>query len=97
MELENRIKALIAVGASVTANCQPCLQSAARMALESGADVSEIAIAIEVGKKVRSGAASRMDQYISDPNEAVQTGGFAGNGGCGCASLEKTMEASKDG
>jgi AhpD family alkylhydroperoxidase len=97
MELENRIKALVAVGAAVTANCQPCLQSAAQMALGSGADASEIAIAIEVGKKVRAGASTGMDQFILDLNNLVRISGTTGNSGCGCDSLEKISEAGKNG
>ncbi|NTU63269.1 MAG: carboxymuconolactone decarboxylase family protein, partial [Chloroflexi bacterium] len=38
MNLDNRILELIAVGASVAANCQPCLDYNVRKALEFGAD-----------------------------------------------------------
>jgi AhpD family alkylhydroperoxidase len=71
MELESRIQALIAVGASVSANCQLCLQSTIAMALESGANEQEIAEAIQMGKRVRKGAASKMDKFTSDLNLAV--------------------------
>ncbi len=36
MSLENRIKELIAIGASVTANCQPCLEYHVGKAKEAG-------------------------------------------------------------
>jgi AhpD family alkylhydroperoxidase len=62
MTLDRRIEELVAVGASVTANCGPCLKFHAREAEESGASAGEIAAAIAVGRKVRQGAASRMDQ-----------------------------------
>ena len=68
MELESQIQALIAVGAAVSANCQPCLQSTVAMARESGASEQEIAEAIEVGKRVRRGAASKMDKFASELN-----------------------------
>ena len=97
MELENRIKALIAVGASITANCQPCLKSAAAMALESEANEQEIAEAIEVGKRVRAGAASKMDNFILDLNYTVPTLGAVSNGGCGCDSSVKTTMEGKNG
>jgi AhpD family alkylhydroperoxidase len=96
MELENRIKALVAVGASVTANCQACLQSTMQMALENGADEFEIAAVIEIGKKVRAGAASRMDHFISCLNVSARAGEKSGNGGCGCNPLVETMEAGKN-
>ena len=86
MQLESRIKALIAVGASISANCQPCLQSTVAMALESGADEQEIAEAIQVGKQVRKGAASKMDKFASELNPAVPAAVAAADGGheCGC-------------
>lgn len=63
MKLDNHTLALIAVGASVSANCQPCLERNFRTALKCGADAQEIAEAIEVGKKVRHGAAAKMDMF----------------------------------
>jgi AhpD family alkylhydroperoxidase len=96
MELDGRTKALIAVGASVAANCQPCLQSTAAMALECGANKQEILEAIEVGKKVRNGACSRMDDFILDLNGADRTPGTTSNDGCGCNSSILTKEEGKD-
>jgi AhpD family alkylhydroperoxidase len=93
MKLDSRIKALIAVGASVTANCQPCLKSTTAMALESGACEQEIAEAIEVGKGVRGGSASKMDKYILDLNFTFPMPGALSNADCGCgASVLVTME-----
>jgi AhpD family alkylhydroperoxidase len=86
MKLDDRMRALIAVGAAVTANCQPCLQSTASMALASGADEQEIAEAIAVGKMVRKGAASKMDQFALDLNQATPSPASGTDGGCGCAS-----------
>ena len=97
MEIDRRIKALIAVGASITANCQPCLKSTLAMALESGADEQEIAEAIEVGKRVRAGAVSKMDKYILDLNDTVPTPGAVSNAGCGCDSSVKTTMEGKNG
>lgn len=65
MALDNRTKELIAVGASITANCQPCLQYHASEASKSGVDEQAIMEAIEVGKMVRRGAASKMDKFAS--------------------------------
>ncbi|HSB02595.1 MAG TPA: carboxymuconolactone decarboxylase family protein [Anaerolineales bacterium] len=83
MELENRIQALIAVGAAVSANCQPCLQSTVALAAESGASEREIAEAIEVGKRVRRGAASKMDKFVFELHPAVPSSATADTG-CGC-------------
>ncbi len=86
MKLDDRTKALIAVGASITANCQPCLQSTVTMALQSGAGEQEIAEAVEIGKRVRRGAASKMDAFAASLNQAVPSAAGEADGGCGCGS-----------
>lgn len=86
MKLDDRILRLIAVGASITANCQPCLQINVTKALESGADEQEIAEAVEVGKMVRRGAASKMDKFALSLNYAAPSSAGATAGGCGCGS-----------
>lgn len=84
MSLDNRIKALVAVGAAVSANCQPCLQSTLAMAQERGAEAPEIAEAIEVGKMVRRGAAFKMDKFASGLNLAEPVTAGPAQAGCGC-------------
>jgi AhpD family alkylhydroperoxidase len=65
MGLDSKTKSLIAVGASLTANCQPCIKFHMAKARENGADEQEISEAVEVGKAVRTGAASQMDKFTS--------------------------------
>jgi AhpD family alkylhydroperoxidase len=86
MTLDNRIKELIAVGASVGVNCQPCLEYNARKALEYGANEQEITEAVEVGKMVRKGAASKMDKFAVSLNYAALSTSSASDEGCGCSS-----------
>ena len=50
---DDRALKLISVGASVAANCPPCLETCVARARESGADEEEIGEAIEVAKQVR--------------------------------------------
>ncbi len=83
MKLDIRTKELIAVGASITANCQPCLQYHAGKALESGADEEEIAVAIAMAKAVRKGAAAKMDDFAAELDTAATASSDAGCG-CGC-------------
>lgn len=71
MELDDKTKKLIAIGASVTANCRPCLETHAAQAQNMGITPSEIELAIRVGQSVRSGAAKRMDELI----ESITAGG----------------------
>jgi len=68
MKLDNRTKELIAIGASITANCQPCLKYHISKAIENGAEEYEIKEAIEIGKLVRKGSASKMDIFTATLN-----------------------------
>ncbi|MGD0159603.1 MAG: carboxymuconolactone decarboxylase family protein [Candidatus Bathyarchaeia archaeon] len=63
--MENKTKLLIAVGASVTANCQPCLKTALTQAKSAGADKKEILEALAIGRVVRKGAFGKMDKLAS--------------------------------
>ena len=72
--MEDKIKLLIAVGASVTANCLPCLKTAVTQAESVGVDKKEIREAIAIGRVVRKGAFGKMDIFAS-----TLTGKDAGN------------------
>jgi AhpD family alkylhydroperoxidase len=84
--MDNRTKKLIAVAASVGANCHPCLEYTVGKALEAGIGRDEIMEAVDVAKAVRQGAASSMDKLalniignrlpVTDP----------GTGECSCCS-----------
>ena len=85
MKLGNKTKELIAIGASVTANCQPCLEYHVGRALEYGADELEVQEAVEVGKAVRKGSAAKMDKFASTMNKTASAGAVAPAEGCGCS------------
>lgn len=61
--MEDKIKMLIAVGAAVTANCQPCLQTAVNQAQKIGVEKKEISEAMAIGRVVRKGATGKMDRF----------------------------------
>ena len=85
MQLDERTLRLIAIGASIAANCQPCLRTNVSQALDSGADEPEIAEAIRVGRMVRQGAASIMDRFASSLNSAGPRSESSATGECGCS------------
>ena len=62
--MDVRIEELIAIGASITANCKPCLEYHVAKARENGAADEDITEAVAVAKMVRKGAASKMDEFI---------------------------------
>jgi AhpD family alkylhydroperoxidase len=74
MEMNDKIRELIAVGASITANCQPCLQIHVEKALKSGADHQEVSAAIEIGNRVRKGAAAKMEEFSSNLQAGTSQG-----------------------
>jgi AhpD family alkylhydroperoxidase len=64
--MNEKIKELIAVGASVAAHCQPCLQFHVDKAMELGIGKDEIAEAIAVGKMVQKGGMVAMRKFADD-------------------------------
>lgn len=64
--LDVNIKELISIGASVSANCQPCVKYHVAKAHEMNIDEAEIKQAIDVGKMVRKGAAGQMDELLKE-------------------------------
>ena len=84
--MNTQIKELIAVGASITANCQPCLTYHVGKAREAGVTEEEIREAIAIAKMVRKGAMSKMDQFTSTVFDASKETVGASDGGCGCQS-----------
>jgi AhpD family alkylhydroperoxidase len=61
--LDRQVARLIAVGASVAANCQPCLETVIAQARQEEIKEKDIVEAIEIGKLVRHCAASQIDEF----------------------------------
>jgi AhpD family alkylhydroperoxidase len=86
--MEDKVKLLIAVGASVTANCQPCLKTAVTQAQAVGVENKEIVEAIAIGRVVRRGAFGKIDKFAS-----TLTGkDVSGSDECPFGSTEKEVE-----
>lgn len=81
--MDTRMKELIAIGASVTANCQPCLKYHVAKARENGVSEQEIKDAITTGRMVRKGAMSMMDELIPTILENAEENTDAPNEACG--------------
>ena len=84
MKLDDRIKDLIAVGASITANCQSCLQYHTSEARKIGADEQDIMEAIDVGNMVQRGAASKMDTFAANLIQPAAPATSSSDEGRGC-------------
>jgi len=86
MTFDERTVELIAIGASIAANCQPCLQYHINKALEVGITEQEIKEAVKVGRTVRKGAAYKMDQFTTSLSGESAAVSRRGGEGCGCGS-----------
>lgn len=86
MGLDIRTRELIAIGASVAANCQTCLHHHVDKARESEVAPEEVVEAIEVGKAVARGAASGMKRFASILTSASSSPDVPVPQRCGCPS-----------
>lgn len=86
MRIDERTIRLIAVGASITANCQSCLLINITIAREKGVTDVEIADAIEIGKMVREGAATKMDKFTINLGKGILQAADQTNKVCECNS-----------
>lgn len=67
--IDEKIKELIAVGASISANCHPCIKYHVGKAREMDIAEDDIRQAIDTGKMVRKGAAGQMDKLLEELQE----------------------------
>ena len=85
MKLDERSMRLIAIGASISAHCQPCLEVNIKKALEHGAAEEEIAEAIKVGKLVSKNTVDRMDKFVASLSHIPDLDATVKESGCvGC-------------
>lgn len=81
--MDERMKELIAIGASAAVNCHPCLQHHLAECDRLGLDRKEVKDAADVGMMVSRGAAARTQAYL--PTLLGDSGTAQGGlGGCGC-------------
>jgi AhpD family alkylhydroperoxidase len=69
--LDEKVKELIAIGASVSCNCHPCVKFHIDKAGKLGIESKEIEEALKVGMMVRGGAAGQMDKLLSKVSEEL--------------------------
>jgi AhpD family alkylhydroperoxidase len=95
MDLDEKTLRLIAVGASVSANCQSCLQANAAKAIQAGLQEQDIAKAIQIGKMIRQGAAAKMDKFALELSTALLVPEDAAESDCGCSSQTQWKRSPK--
>jgi AhpD family alkylhydroperoxidase len=86
MRFDDRTKELIAVGASIAANCQSCVEYHVAKAAELGLGPDEVSQAVDVGRMVRRGAAAKVDKVaegLLHQEHASAAPPAPARGGCG--------------
>jgi AhpD family alkylhydroperoxidase len=89
MTFDARLTELIALGAATAANCAACLEHHVGKAREIGLSADEIEAALEVGRRVRQGAAGALDRVAARLGTTASTlaatapTARAGRGCCG--------------
>lgn len=64
--MDEQTKELVAIGASVAANCYPCMKHHLAKCEDLGAAPAEIRAAAEVGMMVNRGAASNTRKFVAE-------------------------------
>ncbi len=64
--MDEQTKELVAIGASVAANCYPCMKYHLAKCDELGVTRAEVRAAVEVGKMVNRGAANNTRKFVDE-------------------------------
>ena len=82
MRLEQKEKELAAIGASIGANCRPCIEHHLPAGREAGLSETELADAVATARTVRHGAvelfSTRVDELLGHGGTAPEPGPPAG-------------------
>lgn len=81
--MDERMKELIAIGASAAVNCHPCMDFHLAECDRLGLDHAEVRLAVDVGLAVAKGAAAKTRDKADALLGKAMCGSGGGNG-CGC-------------
>jgi AhpD family alkylhydroperoxidase len=82
--MDERMKELVAIGASAAVNCHPCMEKHLAICDRLGIARDEVAAAVEVGLAVNKGAAARTRDKVT-ALLGIAKEREEGSGGCGCS------------
>ncbi len=80
--MDERMKELVAVGASAAVNCHSCVEYHLAACDRLGVDREEVKAAVETGMMVNRGAAAKTRSFAETLLGLKEAKG--GAGGCGC-------------
>jgi len=87
--LTEAIKELVAIGASVGAHCQPCLEYHIQAAVETGVSEGDIRAAVAVGHAVEKGAMAAMEKFSAEAVEDILSAARQAKNKADNSSIEK--------
>lgn len=61
--LDEKTKEIVAIGAAIAVNCQPCLEYHTAKARELGWSDEDVLDAVKMSQQVRRGAQAKMDRF----------------------------------
>jgi AhpD family alkylhydroperoxidase len=82
--METKTKLLIAIGAAIVANCQPCLKTLLKKAKENAVEEKEVHEAIGVARVVRKNSITQIDKFLVGLAGTEDVTNSSGEG-CGCS------------
>jgi AhpD family alkylhydroperoxidase len=82
--MDERMKELVAIGASAAVNCHPCMEKHLAICDRLGIARDEVAAAVEVGLAVNKGAAARTRDKVT-ALLGIAKEQEESSGGCGCS------------
>ena len=81
--MDEKMKELIAIGASVSAHCQPCVTYHVAKARELGIGEDLIREAVSVGQTVEKGAGAAMREFAAKLTGGAESCSGKERGACG--------------
>lgn len=95
--LRNQTREQIAIGVSVVAKCQPCLQYHLKEARRFGVTDKEIEFVIKLARQIRSMSEQKMDEFVVESlgSENSTTAAAAEAQGC-CPPAEESKKEKKE-
>jgi AhpD family alkylhydroperoxidase len=85
------VEELVAIGAAIACNCEPCFKYHFREALENGVSRGDVALAVATARKVKEHIAEQIQKMAGEQLAAAREAGPQ-PGSCCCATSPKTQK-----
>jgi AhpD family alkylhydroperoxidase len=83
------IEELVAIGAAIACNCEPCFKYHFREALKKDVSRGDVALAVATARKVKEHIAEQMQKMAGEQLAAARDAGSQ-SGSCSCSNLNSS-------